>query len=333
MKLRVEAASERADEAGLSAQKRSLRFRSDGTFTIAQFADVHNGGDVLEDRLSLALIERVLELERPDLAVFTGDLIRRGPDARAQFAEVTACAADAGIPYAFVFGNHDSRKDATRAELMEQERRQPYCVAEAGPESLGGVGNYAIPIEGSRPADAPAAALYFFDSECNAPDWACIDGRGEWIGSDKADWYAAESARLTERSGGPLPALAFLHIPLPEYEEVWQSRVCFGSKYAEVRCPALNVGLFAAMVEGGDVMGTFVGHDHSNDYWGELAGIRLCYGRVSGFNGTVVGGLQRGSRLIRLREGERGFQTWIRLADGTAEPSQPEHLPEQSSHS
>jgi 3',5'-cyclic AMP phosphodiesterase CpdA len=308
---------------------RSLRFRDDGTFTIVQFADVHYGGAAPEDALSLKLIDTVLELERPDLAVFTGDLIRRGSDARIQFAEVTSCAENAGIPYAFVFGNHDSRKDATRAELMEQERRRPYCMAEAGPESVSGVGNYTLQIGSSRAAQAPAAALYFFDTDCNAPDRERSGGRGEWIDRDKVDWYAGESARLAKLCGVPLPALAFFHIPLPEYVQLWQTRTCYGYKNAEVRCPALNVGLFAAMVKRGDVMGTFVGHDHSNDYWGELAGIRLCYGRISGFNGKVEGGLQRGARLIRLREGERGFDTWLRLADGTAVLNQPEHAPDE----
>ncbi len=31
-------------------------------------------------------------------------------------------------------------------------------------------------------------------------------------------------------------------------------------------------------------MGTFVGHDHVNDFVGDLYGIRLCYGRATGFN-------------------------------------------------
>jgi hypothetical protein len=33
----------------------------------------------------------------------------------------------------------------------------------------------------------------------------------------------------------------------------------------------------------------------------------------------------RGSRVIRLREGERGFETWIRMADGSVVDEQPEH--------
>ncbi|GAA3399898.1 metallophosphoesterase family protein [Paenibacillus hodogayensis] len=304
-----------------------LKFRGDGTFTIAQLTDVHYGGGIREDELSLTLIESAFAADRPDLAVFTGDLIRRGPDARAQFARVTSTAAEAGIPYAFVFGNHDSRRDATRSELMELEAGKPYCLSRAGPGDVSGVGNYTLEIGGSHDGRT-AAMLYLFDSECNAPQWAVSPdsgGKGEWIDRDKVVWYVGESAAFTLRNGSPLPSLAFFHIPLPEYEDVWRTGACSGNRFAKVRCPELNVGLFAAMIERGDVMGTFVGHDHSNDYCGELGGIRLCYGRVTGFNGDVGGDMQRGVRIIRLREGRRGFDTWIRQADGSVAASLPEH--------
>jgi hypothetical protein len=68
----------------------------------------------------------------------------------------------------------------------------------------------------------------------------------------------------------------------------------------------------------GDVMGTFAGHDHLNDYIGELHGIRLGYGRATGYNTYGKEGFPRGARVIQLFEGERRFDTWIRLDE---EPS------------
>ena len=47
---------------------------------------------------------------------------------------------------------------------------------------------------------------------------------------------------------------------------------------------ALNPGMFAAMAECGDVMGTFVGHDHDIDYVVAEKGIALGYGR---FRATI----------------------------------------------
>ena len=112
--------------------KPKLAFRQDRTFTIVQVADVHNSGTSPLDARSLSLIETTLEQERPDLVVFTGDLIRKGPDPRAQFREVPSISARLCIPYAFVFGNHDSRGEVTRAELMAMEEGEPYCLARAG---------------------------------------------------------------------------------------------------------------------------------------------------------------------------------------------------------
>lgn len=49
----------------------------------------------------------------------------------------------------------------------------------------------------------------------------------------------------------------------PEYRAELP-RVCF---FGEPVCdPQLNSGLFNAMLECGDVMGVFCGHDHNNDY-------------------------------------------------------------------
>ena len=73
--------------------------------------------------------------------------------------------------------------------------------------------------------------------------------------------------------------------------------------------------MFAAMLESGDVMGTFVGHDHINDYIGVQYGIALAYGRITK---TMRGAVdpKPGGRVIILKEGERKFDTWIREGNG-----------------
>ncbi|WP_310190154.1 hypothetical protein [Bacillus sp. 3255] len=99
------------------------------------------------------------------------------------------------------------------------------------------------------------------------------------------------------------PVLAFFHIPLPEYKEVWVLGNCRGNKFEEICCAKIKSGLFSVMLERGDVVGTFVGHDCINDYCGDLHGIQLCYGRATGFNTYGKDGFQRGDRIIRLTQG------------------------------
>lgn len=65
---------------------------------------------------------------------------------------------------------------------------------------------------------------------------------------------------------------------------------------------ALNPGMFAAMAECGDVMGTFVGHDHDIDYVVAEKGIALGYGRFSG-DDTTYNNLRPGVRILVLTEG------------------------------
>lgn len=73
--------------------------------------------------------------------------------------------------------------------------------------------------------------------------------------------------------------------------------------------------MFAAMLLEGDVMGTFTGHDHVNDYLVNYFGIALAYGRWSGGKNTY-GKLVHGSRIVLLKKGTRSFQTWIHQRDG-----------------
>lgn len=145
-----------------------------------------------------------------------------------------------------------------------------------------------------------------------------------WFGFDQVDWYRKNSAFFTrENSGKPYPALAFFHIPLQEYtllpdttKNYVKNAPVFGNR-TEKECPGIiNTGMFAAMVEGGDVMGTFTGHDHDNDYIGYLNGICLAYGRFSGSKTTYTS-LGYGARVIELTDNERIFDTWIHSSDNT----------------
>ena len=82
------------------------------------------------------------------------------------------------------------------------------------------------------------------------------------------------------------------------------------------RSPSFNTGMFTAMMEAGDVMATFVGHDHDNDYTVMWHDILLGYGRYSGGN-TVYNHLTHGARVIILKEGLREFDTYIREINGS----------------
>lgn len=102
-----------------------LRAGRNGNFKIAQISDTHmvTGIGVCKDAidahgqplppseadpLTVRFIENVLDAEKPDLVVLTGDQIHHDiPDSQSALFKVIAPIIERSIPYAAVFGNHD----------------------------------------------------------------------------------------------------------------------------------------------------------------------------------------------------------------------------------
>lgn len=305
---------------------RKLRFRDDGTFTIVQFTDLHWQNGEPADLKTRDLMRKAIQEERPDLIVLTGDLIYspKCVDPRRSLRDALAVAADSGIPWAAVFGNHDAERDVSRKQLMDVLQKMQGNMAIPGPASVHGVGNYSIRL--TDRGGNTAAALYFLDSGSlsevpGAPGY-------DWIRPSQIDWFRAEARRLGgSRDEAGVPGLAFFHIPLPEYDAVWRTQKCYGRKREQVGCPRVNSGFFAAAAAAGSLMGTFCGHDHNNDYGGKLMDTWLYYGRSSGYQTYGRWGFSRGARVIRLKAGTRSFDTWVRLHSGLVIRHPPVHWP------
>ena len=106
--------------ATLQAQPAELRFRDDGTFRIAQFTDMHLDPSkprrLAESEKTFARLERVLTSERPDLVVFTGDVVTGAP-AEGMWRRLLDAVERYGIPFCVVLGNHDAEQDLARTEI------------------------------------------------------------------------------------------------------------------------------------------------------------------------------------------------------------------------
>jgi hypothetical protein len=279
-----------------------------GKFKIVQFTDIHYDAANPAAKESLKLIEEVLAAEKPDMVALTGDVVTMRPCFDG-WDEVLSVIERFNTPWAAVLGNHDQEQDKTRREIMEYISKRTLALSDVGPEGLKGAGNYVVELrEGAK----TEFLLYFMDSN----DYSHVEGVSGygWFGHDQVEWYRRLSAGFAERNGGvPVPALAFFHIPLNEYACMTSERKRLKGLKNEAECPgAINAGMFLAMKECGDVMATFVGHDHDNDYIGNYCGIFLAYGRFSG-SSTTYTHLTHGARVIELTAGVRGFKTWIRL--------------------
>jgi hypothetical protein len=295
-------------------QQTKLQFGKNGAFKILQFTDIHyKQGTPSADR-TIGLMRQLIKAEKPDMIVFTGDIVISNPQ-RPGWDEVLETAIENHTPYAVVLGNHDDEHDWTRSQIFDYLLSKPFAVMEKGPGELKGTGNYVVKVAGHEAQTA--ALLYFFDSNA----YAEVDGQEgyDWFGYDQVSWYRRTARSFSQADGTKfLPALAFFHIPFHEYtllHDTTKNYVkvapVFGAR-EEKECPGIiNTGMFAAMVECVDVMGTFVGHDHDNDYIGYLNGICLAYGRCTGA-GSAYNKIGYGARVIVLAEGRREFDTWIR---------------------
>ena len=294
--------------AGASAQ--SVSFNKDGKLKIVQFTDIHWVAGKPETADAAANMNRILDEEKPDIVVYTGD-VTTGKPATEGLDKALEPVISRGIPYAVTFGNHDDEQDLTRTQLYEYIKKKPGCL-DAKAEGT----DFAITVT-SADGKRTKAVLYVMDSNAYSTIKG-LKGYG-WFRRAQIDWYARKSKELTDANGGtPLPALAFFHIPFPEYNEASTSinNPLVGQRGENACSPAINTGMFAAMLEAGDVMGTFVGHDHVNNYVTPWHGILLCYGQFTGGKTTYTDG-RRGARVIELTEGDRGFNTWIRMSDGS----------------
>lgn len=293
----------------ISAQK--LSFHKDGTFKIAQFTDTHIVCTKPETLDAIKLIGETLDKEKPDLVIFTGDVVT-GKPARKGWEMALEPVIKRGVPFCIALGNHDAEQDLTRKEIAQIVTSHPTNLNKKVNNLLSDI---VLDIKSSK-SNKTAALLYCMDSN----DYSKIDtvkGYG-WFSFNQIQWYRDQSSKYTKQNGGnPLPALAFFHIALPEYKYAFENKknVPVGARLEAECSPKINSGMFTAMVESRDVMGIFVGHDHDNDYLASLYGIALGYGRFSGGKTTYIH-IQNGSRIINLKEGERGFTTFIRLLDG-----------------
>ena len=322
----------------------TLQFTENGKFKIVQFTDTHYRTNKKKHCIeAVRLIEETLDAEKPQLAVYTGDIVVAG-NTQKGWNDILAPCIERRIPYAVVLGNNDSEKSRlSRREIIGYLSDLPFSVTQPGPENVFGAGNYVLEIfDGDRLANL----LYCLDS--NSCPQSPLNGVYDWFHDDQIAWFRQQSTAYTQQNGGkPIPALAFFHIPLNEFGEMIHHQavlasdglteyqagaiirtkrdyrtdlenVLVGQRF-EMECPgAVNSGMFYAMWSQKDIMGVFAGHNHTNDYIGVYQGIALAFGRWSGSK-TTYGGqyITHGARLIELsKKGGRSFRTWIRQRGG-----------------
>ena len=126
------------------ADRPILQAGKDGKFKIVQISDTHMvtglgvcndaldaaGRDLppsVADPLTVQFIGEILDLERPDLVVLCGDQVHHDTlDSQSALFKVVAPIIQRSIPFAAVFGNHDS--EGSQALSREQTPQVWKCI-------------------------------------------------------------------------------------------------------------------------------------------------------------------------------------------------------------
>lgn len=321
--------------------KPALTFNRNGTFKIVQFNDTQDGH--LTDRRTLELMDKVVETEKPDFVLINGDVIDGKPQTATEVKQainnVVQPMESRKVKWALTFGNHDEDSlsngtGMTEAKMLTFIRGYRYNVNTPEDEVFGS-SNSQLLISASN-GNTPKFGIWLLDSgryaagEIGGQDFAGLKSYN-WIRPEQIDWYR-EASRATERRHGRVPSLMFFHIPLWEHHHMWfgsqftsdaaghaaarKKHRIVGEKNEDVYTGAFNSGLFAALLERGDVRGAYCGHDHINSYMGNYFGVELGYGPGTGFGPYGKNGADkhrlRGARVFELDEKSADIYTGTR---------------------
>lgn len=329
-------------------EKPVLHVHKDGKFKILQVSDLHfstglgvcrdpeppsvsRGGKCNADPRTLDFINSVLDDEKPDLVVLSGDQINgeTSPDSQSALFKVVQIFISRKIPFATIFGNHDNEGSvSSREDLMQLTQTLPYSLSDSGPVDVEGTGNYYVEILARGQSTHSALTIYLLDTHGYSPDERQFHGY-DWIKPSQIDWFKSTAQALKHS-----PAhrdythvhmdMAFIHIPLPEYRNI--DDIFPGSgKYREApTAPSFNSGFKSALVEEG-LLAVSCGHDHANDYCTlsksanstNKPELWMCYAGAAGFGG--YGGYEGQRRKVRVFDfdmNEARIGTWKRAENG-----------------
>lgn len=312
-----------------------FKFNNSGKFKVMQIADTHFVGvhENHEGRLRMATqefaeealrnITSMLEEEKPDLVIHTGDIIYSAP-AKENLKYILSPMAKLHIPFAVTLGNHDEEFGLTRQEVFDYVRTLPSNINTPSIPGIHNCSNNIITL--STKDNKLKRVFYLLDSGRKfAEKPTCYD----FIRHDQIEWYCKKSEYFKQQNGGEnVPGMMFMHIPVREYKDGLRDtkRILRGNFGEEPGSSLYNSGLFSATVERGDIDAFVFGHDHDSDCALMYMNKFLIYGRFSGYNSVYNNLKPGGVRLFEFSEKEAGFRSWIRLF--TKEKQQDYHYPE-----
>lgn len=267
-------------------------------FKIMQLADIQvNSPEACDEAFDE--IDKMVDNEKPDLIVLTGDNIDMYSK-QGTFEALVEHMEKYAIWWEPVFGNHDDEQDAslgvTKEYMSQAFEDADHCLFNRGPQDVHGVGNYVINLVNDKSTKI-LFSLIFLDSNT----YRNYDSTYGWdyIYPNQVDWYEQSINNITVQNRSTVaPSLAFFYIPLMEFEsakalQLENGNLGWGELREEMGAPLENTGLFDKMKELNSCLGVICGHAHINNCDLIYDGIHLICGlkssRYSYYNEDMLG--------------------------------------------
>lgn len=275
-----------------ASDRYEIRFTPDRPrpLRILQLTDTHFHPSATTPRTE-TVIRGLVERERPDLVVHTGDFVNNDAVDRVEWRGLEFMNG-LSAPWTLCFGNHDYPIHDAEGSLALDAIHDRIAHGLQGHLDTPAGRHYCWRYDlFSGDAARPAASLCFFQVGYAAGD--------RKISAPQLDWFDG-GMRADAESGDDSPVTVFVHIPLVEYDKLHASGRARGVKGEKVCFDSDAGDSFRRFAGSSRVTAVFCGHDHVNNYHGDWEGIDLVYGRVSGWGGYGPDHWQRGGRLIEF---------------------------------
>ena len=307
-----------------------LRFDENGEFKVLHISDCQDNFPAEEKMMTY--INYMLEIYEPDLVILGGDnSIGLAETKEQEVAELVAPFVEHKVYFTLVFGNHDNEQGVSKEELLGffQKYGGEYCLAYDAVPELHGTANHNLPVYASD-SDKIKFNFWLLDTGTYVYDESDPTKRLGYdaVTEDQIEWYKATSQELEKTAGEKVNSLVFQHMVVGEVYDAMFPSVPFeipdliesyNGKHYPIIAPNTSVfsghlfeppspgyynhGEFGAMLERGDVLGIYCGHDHINTY--ELVHEGIIIGNTPGVTHHAYGNeMTRGSRLFVINEND-----------------------------
>ncbi len=310
----------------------TISFNADGKLKILHVADPHLANDKHFDS-SIWVIAEACDVEKPDLVVLTGDNTKPYEDPEETKKIINSLMnifESRNIPVAVTFGNHDSEAGPmTRADIMEYYKTFSCVITAEEADAFYNCATFNIPVLASDSDDVKFNIWVFDSGDYDGEEPRHYDR----VRTEQIEWYKDVSAKLREENGGEtVNSVVFQHIIVPEIYDVLKkvdSKKPYAIKHIynedeyymfdetqtnygtlnEKPCPGyINDGQFDALVENGDVLALFTGHDHTNAFGVRNQSIDIYTSPMTRYKGLAYT-TQYGYRVVEIDENDTSSYT------------------------